>query len=225
MAPLKIIGAGMGRTGTDSLRIALNTLGYNTHHMKTLNEEGGRAEMFTKAYEHPEEAVDWDYIYEGFDAAIDWPTCAFVEPLMKKYPDAKVILTIRDPDSWYRSMGNTIFRKHEDLKIIPETPRKRMARRIILDGAYHVPGMFEDQEAMKEKFIQNTEWVKKHVPEDRLLIMELGEGWERLCKFLDKPVPDVKYPHVNTTADNHRYTSQVAKQIREAQEAATASAV
>ena len=70
--------------------------------MKTFNEAGGRAEMFTEAYDHPEtqDEVDWGYLYDGFDAALDWPTCSFVVPLMKKYPDAKLILTVRDPDSW-----------------------------------------------------------------------------------------------------------------------------
>ncbi|KAI9246448.1 hypothetical protein BDA99DRAFT_447261, partial [Phascolomyces articulosus] len=75
---------------------------YKTHHMKCFNEDGGRAEKFTEAYYNPEkqDEVDWDNLYDEFDTALDWPACSFIVPLMKKYPDAKVILTVRDPDSW-----------------------------------------------------------------------------------------------------------------------------
>ncbi|KAI9494353.1 P-loop containing nucleoside triphosphate hydrolase protein [Zychaea mexicana] len=213
MAPLKIIGAGYGRTGTDSLRVALDMLGYKTHHRKTFNDEGGRADMFIEAYEHPEEEADFDYMYEDFDAALDWPTCVLLEPLMLKYPDAKVILTVRDPNSWYRSMANTIFRKRERPKHLLDRPKSRVSRRVVLDGARDIPGMFEDEEAIKQKFIQHNEWVKTFVAPERLLVMELGEGWTRLCRFLDKPKPVVAYPHVNTTADVHAKMAKVDKEL------------
>ncbi|KAI9494355.1 P-loop containing nucleoside triphosphate hydrolase protein [Zychaea mexicana] len=205
MAPLKIIGAGYGRTGTDSLRTALNILGYTTHHMKSYNEEGGRTEMFTEAYEHPEKAVDWDFIYDGFDAAVDWPTCSFLEPLMQKYPDAKVILTVRDPDSWYQSMRNTIFLIHSASRRDPSRqnkPKVNMVGKIILDGAFDNPDLFNDEVALKAKFVEHNERVKRIVPKERLLVMQLGEGWDRLCDFLDVPVPsNVDYPNVNKTSD------------------------
>ncbi|KAI7858706.1 P-loop containing nucleoside triphosphate hydrolase protein [Circinella umbellata] len=204
MAPLKIIGAGMGRTGTSSLRETLNIFGYKTHHMHAFNEERRRPDMFVEAYEYPERDIDWDYIYEGFDAAVDWPTCSFVEPLMKKYPEAKVILALRDVEDWYRSMANTIYRKHTALRLAHDnSPKGRMIRRVPLDGALEKPEVFEDEKVIKQKFNQHVQWVKKNVPENHFLIMNLGEGWERLCQFLNSPIPHAAYPHSNTTADMH----------------------
>ncbi|KAI8146476.1 P-loop containing nucleoside triphosphate hydrolase protein [Fennellomyces sp. T-0311] len=211
MAPLKVIGASFGRTGTDSFRIALNKLGYNTHHMRSMHEPNAQPELFTKAYLHPEEPVDWDQIYEGYDAACDWPTVSFLEPLLKKYPDAKVILTVRDPDSWYKSVMNTVYKIHSTMKVHTEGKMKfnaEMIETIVLDGAFGNDDI-NNAEAMKAKFIEHIAWVKKHVPADRLLVLELGEGWDRLCKFLDKPVPNEPYPHANTTKEFNERVSKV----------------
>ncbi|EIE78208.1 hypothetical protein RO3G_02912 [Rhizopus delemar RA 99-880] len=108
MAPLQVIGAGFGRTGTDSLHEALNILGYNTHHMSCIfKNENLDFETFKEAHRNPE-AIDWDKPYDGFDAAVDWPTCNFYKELMVKYPDAKVLLTVRTPESWYVSVCKTV---------------------------------------------------------------------------------------------------------------------
>ncbi|CDS09961.1 hypothetical protein LRAMOSA02638 [Lichtheimia ramosa] len=206
MAPLQVIGAGCGRTGTDSLREALNILGYNCHHMREILSRDLHPEIFLEAYVNPDKPVDWDKAYEGFDAAVDWPTASFVEPLLKKYPDAKWLLTDRDPDSWYKSVKNTIHiaatsRSQEEIAALPEYLQRsyRMAKTVVLDGALADPERFADEEAIKAYFNNHNEWVKKTIPADRLLVMQLGEGWDRLCEFLGKPVPDAPYPRSNST--------------------------
>ncbi|KAJ8655709.1 hypothetical protein O0I10_008594 [Lichtheimia ornata] len=205
MAPLEVIGAGYGRTGTDSLRIALNTLGYSTHHMRVIYWGQTNPDDFKNAYENPEEPVDWDNVYEGFNAAVDWPTATFIKRLVKYYPDAKIILTERDPDSWYKSAKNSIFKIAHipDGENTPDHIRRvrAMSRKVNLDGAFEDPELFADEEAIKRRFVEHNEWVKANVPPEQLLVMQLGEGWERLCKFLNKPVPKEPYPHVNTTAE------------------------
>ncbi|KAG0171117.1 hypothetical protein DFQ28_001572 [Apophysomyces sp. BC1034] len=204
MAPLQIIGAGFGRTGTHSLRVALDMLGYNTHHMITFAHDHEKDPLFFKrAYEHPEEEHDWDEAYKGYDAAVDWPTAAFLEPLMKKYPNAKVILTERDADSWYRSVKNSIFQAS---KLGPiGYPRAEdlhdMIKTVILDGDFADAERFADEEAIKRRFVEHNEHVRKIVPPEKLLVVGLGEGWDRLCEFLGKDVPNEPYPNTNSTAE------------------------
>ena len=126
---------------------------------------------------------------------------------MNAYPDAKVILTNRDADSWYRSFKHTVYRLAVYLSSLngdlPEYFQrwKEMNSTLMLDGALSDPELFNDEEAIKAKYNAHVEWVKKTVPSDRLFVMELGEGWERLCKFLDVPVPDEPYPNGNSTED------------------------
>ena len=171
--------------------------------MCSMYQQDLNPEMFVEAYKHPERPVDWDILYEGFDAACDWPTVSFLDPLLKKYSNAKVVLTVRDADSWYKSFKNTIY-KLDDKFTGNMDHRKRtldMERAIVLDGAWTDPERFNDEEAIKAMFTRNIEWVKQNVPKERLLIFELGEGWDRLCRFLNKPVPNEPYPHSNSTQD------------------------
>ncbi|CDH52622.1 hypothetical protein RO3G_13878 [Lichtheimia corymbifera JMRC:FSU:9682] len=226
MAPLQVIGAGCGRTGTDSLREALNILGYNCHHMRELFNQDRHPEVFLEAYKNPDKPADWDKAYEGYDAAVDWPTASFVEPLLKKYPDAKWILTDRDPDNWYESVKNTIhqaavLRTPEEIAAMPEHRRRalNMAKTVVMDGALADRERFSDEDAIKAYFNNHNEWVKKTIPADRLLVMQLGEGWDRLCEFLGKPVPDVPYPRANSTETfRNRWTettASLAKTLKE----------
>ncbi|CDS09510.1 hypothetical protein LRAMOSA10870 [Lichtheimia ramosa] len=163
-------------------------------------------ELFLDAYLNPDKPVDWDKLYEGFDAAVGWPTVAFVDRLMDAYPNAKVILTARDVDSWYQSFKKTVHKFSLELNKRDDLPKymqewRKLNKALILDGALADPERFNDEEAIKFKYNAHVEWVKKNVPSERLFVMELGEGWERLCKFLDVPVPDVPYPSVNSTND------------------------
>ena len=146
----------------------------------------------------------------------DRPTASFVEPLLKKYPDAKWLLTERDVDSWYTSVKNTIHQSAtsktpEEVAALPEHLQEtfKMASTIAIDGALADTERFADEEAIKANFTNHYEWVKKIIPADRLLVLQLGEGWDRLCEFLGKPVPDVPYPRSNSTASFRNEFSNV----------------
>ncbi|KAI9491219.1 P-loop containing nucleoside triphosphate hydrolase protein [Zychaea mexicana] len=219
MAPLEVIGAGLSRCGTDSLRVALNMLGYNTHHMRELLETDGHPEVFEEAYKNPEKPVDWDSVYEGFSAAVDCPSIFVLPRLFKKYPDAKVILTKRDFDSWYKSVSNTIFHLHDQL---PENPQefavrtRRMVKTIWLNGSFQDMQKFKDEpELIKTRFEAHNAWVVENVPADRLLVLDLRDGinWDKLCAFLGKPIPDEPYPRINSTQSLNKEYQQMLKSM------------
>ncbi|CAO3630924.1 unnamed protein product [Mucor hiemalis] len=160
---------------------------------------------FLDAYNNRDEA-DWDKLYKNYSAGVDWPTSTFYKELMIKYPDAKVILTVRSADSWYKSVKNTIH--IAATAPTPEDPKlqkfKKMVYNVCVDGTIMDPVKFADEEAIKTSFINHNEEVKHLVPSDKLLVMELGEGWDRLCEFLGKDVPDIPYPSSNSTEEFKR---------------------
>lgn len=131
----------------------------------------------------------------------------FLDRLLVQYPDAKFVLTIRDADSWYKSVRDTIFQVQCKFRNSPEELPKGMAkhlemiRTVVLDGAFDDLERFHDKERIKSLYNSHNEWVKNHIPADRLLVMEIGEGWDRLCTFLDKPVPNEPFPRVNSTQE------------------------
>ncbi|KAI7847489.1 P-loop containing nucleoside triphosphate hydrolase protein [Circinella umbellata] len=219
MAPLKIIGVGYGRTGTESLRVALNMLGYNTHHMHEMFNRDGHPEVFQEAYEHPEHEIDWDMLYDGFDAAVDWPTAEFLEPLMKKYPSAKILLTERDFESWYKSVSNTLHPLATQVMKSSDSEYMRrihsMVSTIAMDGDIADAKRFQNKEAIKNRFEEHYNMVKKTVPKDRLLVLQLGEGWNRLCEFLDKPIPNEPYPRTNSTQELKESVEKIDERLRE----------
>ncbi|GAA5808148.1 hypothetical protein MFLAVUS_001532 [Mucor flavus] len=205
MAPIQVIGAGLGRTGTDSLKFALNILGYNTHHLKCLlTDPTIDTDGFYEAYLNRETA-DWDHLYKNYDAAVDFSAATFYYDLHKKYPDAKVLLTVRSVDSWYKSIKSSIFR------LVTETPKlkegelgfnmQRLSAAVCMDGHIFDPELFLQEEKIKQMYTDHVAEVKRRIPADQLLVLELGEGWPRLCEFLGKDVPDVPYPSSNSTAE------------------------
>ncbi|KAK0763959.1 hypothetical protein N5P37_003350 [Trichoderma harzianum] len=200
MAPLKIIGAGFGRTGTLSLCYALDMLGYNCHHMeKLILDPSQDPEAFEAAY-HTRTA-DWDKIFANYDAAVDWPSAEFWPELLKQYPDAKVILTVRDPNDWYASVGKTIKEWPMDSTIRwPERMLKTraMARVIVKEGALKD---YTDKNLMISKFKENIERAKATVPDNQLLIFRPSEGWGPLCRFLGIPEPEAEFPRCNRRED------------------------
>lgn len=157
---------------------------------------------FCEAYKHRDQA-DWDKIYENYDAAVDWPTVTFYKDLLMRYPEAKVLLTVRSAESWYRSVKNTIHKvSMAGMKVPADHPMARfrkMASTIVLDGLIANEELFSDEEKIKQMYLDHIEDVKKNVPVQQLLIMELGEGWTRLCNFLGKEIPNEPYPNSNST--------------------------
>jgi hypothetical protein len=204
---LEVIGAGFGRTGTMSLKVALEELGFGPcYHMTEVLDNPEHVEQWEAA---PEGHVNWEELFRGYRAAVDWPATAYYEELMESYPDAKVILTVRDPERWYESARSTIYgvRSVASSPIlslaallvsrIREMKRVgRMASDLLWEDVFD--GRFENRRYAIEVFSRWNEEVKKRVPAERLLVYEVKDGWEPLCDFLGVAVPTGEpFPHLN----------------------------
>ena len=215
---MKVIGAGFGRTGTASLQSALETLGFvPCYHMYEVFEHPQHADFWEAAWRG--ERVDWDSILGGYEASVDWPACTFYEQLMEKHPEAKVLLSVRDPERWYESTRNTIY---ELTKLSGRSLFSRgglallslfmfgtftirplqIAEEIVLRGTFD--GKFEDKHHAIEVFNRHNEEVRRRVPKERLLIYEVKEGWGPLCEFLGVEEPDKPFPRLNDAAEVQR---------------------
>ena len=204
---LKVIGAGFGRTGTLSLKLALEQLGFSKcHHMQEVMASGSQANFWYSISQGRD--VDWDEVFEGFAASVDWPACTYWEPLYRRYPDSKVILTIRDPDRWYDSVLETIYPMTTEIPkwLVWMVPRFRKVVDLVNTNIWNgtFDGRVEDRAHAIEVFHRNTERVKKGVPPERLLVFQATDGWEPLCEFLGVPIPDGPYPHANEAAEMKR---------------------
>lgn len=196
---LRVIGAGFGRTGTTSLKAALQQLGFTKcHHMDEVR--GHQVAAWQGIADG--KAPDWDAIFEGFQASCDWPSCTYWEELSSHYPDAKVILSVRDEIRWYDSVAETIY---AGSFLIPTWlmrampwPFQRFNRMVIAqvwDGVFD--GRFLEREHALGIYRNHVERVKTRCDPDRLLVFQATDGWHPLCEFLGVPVPDGPYPHLN----------------------------
>lgn len=199
---LELIGAGLGRTGTLSLKAALERIGYGPcyHMIEVLvaPERGRHWLEQTRSGSH-----DWDAIFHGYRATVDWPAAAFWRELVEHYPDAKVLLSLRDADRWYDSVMNTIYHTltQEPPERAPEALRDfhNMVYPLIFERTFE--GRLEDRAHAKRVFEEHNQAVIDAIPASRLLVYQPGDGWEPLCRFLHMPVPDEDFPHVNDTAE------------------------
>ena len=209
---LKVIGAGFGRTGTLSLKHALEKLGFDKcYHMFEVHNNPGHEDLWRRAHSRAQkgEAIDWDTLFEGYQASVDWPSCNLWREQLAHFPDAKVILSLRDPDKWYDSVMATIYRvSSQGLNAQEEAARARAewVYEIIWDRLFHQ--RMNDREYVKQIFNEHNEQVKKEVPPEKLLVFEASDGWQPLCKFLDVPVPYEPYPRVNTSEE---FAERIAK--------------
>lgn len=187
--PLHVIGAGLGRTGTLSLKLALEQLGLGPcYHMMEVRSAPERLEHWNRLAAG--EKVDWEEVFGGFRSTVDWPACNYWRELMARYPDAKVILSLRDPESWWRSTQSTIFSDHVQDGAPPSI------RRILKDV---VDEDLHDRDACVAAFERHNASVRAGVPAEKLLVFDAKQGWGPLCAFLGVPVPDAPFPSVNTT--------------------------
>lgn len=206
---IKIIGAGFPRTGTTTLKRSLETLGFKRvyhmkellvnphmiHYWKTLDQTG---------------TTDWDGLYANYDATVDFPCYPWYKEHMERYPEARVILTVRDFESWYNSISSTV------LKAGPQTPGEKIkmmgklltssrARKVVRCiklfkdkfFAREFEGRFEDKAYAESKWNEHLAEVKRYVPEDKLLVYDVRDGWKPLCAFLGVPEPAEPLPHLN----------------------------
>jgi Sulfotransferase domain len=204
---LKVIGAGFGRTGTLSLKYALEELGFGPcYHMVELFDKAGASEQWDAITGGA--PADWDTVFAGYRATVDWPSCAFYKELMQAYPDAKVLLTVRDPEKWYESVSNTIYQVSHARPDPDLSPHGHMIKALIWQGTFD--GKFEEKDHAIAVFLQHIEDVKQRVPPEKLLVYNVKEGWEPLCAFLGVEAPAGKpFPHLN---DRDNFTGRVRQQ-------------
>jgi hypothetical protein len=193
---LSVIGAGLGRTGTLSLKLALERLGFDRcYHMKEVFEHLDHVPVWDKAADG--EAVDWDALFNGYRSAVDFPAASFHRELADRYPDARIILTVRNPDTWYQSASETILRALDGPLPDHLTAWGEMARKTVVDRAFG--GNPTGRDHLIACYERHNEEVRRTYSPDRLLVYEVSEGWEPLCQFLKVSVPDEPFPRVNTT--------------------------
>lgn len=211
---MKVIGAGFGRTGTRALKAALERLGYGPcYHMSEVIDQPYRVRQWLEIGEGA--PPDWDKVFAGFQAALDWPAAAYWRELAEHYPDAKIVLSVRDPQQWYDSVSATIFksllaprrplpphrrvirwlvaRRAPDFALYP-----RMARATIVNRVFD--GRIDDRAHAVNVFERHVHEVKTSIAADRLLVFDVREGWAPLCAFLARPVPDEPFPEANERA-------------------------
>ena len=195
---LQVIGAGFGRTGTLSLKAALTTLGIAPcHHMVEVASSPEQAPRWAAAAR--DGAPDWRALLEGFRAAVDWPATAFWRELSVAFPDARVILTVRDTAAWYASFRDTIL-EHTAALAPPSGSALRavydLTRELVLDGVF--AGRADDASYAMSVYEAHNRSVIDTIAAERLLVYDVASGWEPLCRFLDRPVPHAPFPHLNT---------------------------
>ena len=192
---MHVIGAGVGRTGTYSLKLALNRLGVGPcHHMEeVLHQMPVQVPLWAAAAAGK---PDWDTIYAGYHSTVDWPTACFFRELHAYYPAAKFVLTERDPERWADSFGATIYKLLAGRDEAPPEMRDwlDMAGDVIAKTGFP-PGL--DRDGLRDAFIAHNEAVRAAIPAGQLLIFEVKQGWGPLCEFLDAPIPDEDFPRTN----------------------------
>ncbi|MEY2403712.1 MAG: hypothetical protein QOD38_1263 [Acidimicrobiaceae bacterium] len=192
---LAVVGAGVGRTGTHSLKVALEQLlGGPCHHMlEVLGNPERQMPGWTDAIEG--RPVDWAQLLEGYRSLVDWPGSAFWRELRAEYPDALVLLSVRDPEKWYRSASDTIFQTFDHLP--PEAqPWMNSLRKLLHD---RFSDQFDDRAAMIDAYERHNEAVRREVPSQQLLEWQPSDGWAPICERLGLPVPSEPFPVTNTT--------------------------
>ena len=192
---LKVIGTGFGRTGTDSMREALNILGFGPcHHMRELINNADHKQDWRDfiAGQHN----DWTKILGGYGSCVDWPSAHYWPDLINLCPNAKVLLTTRTPESWWTSFSKTIL---PIIEAEPDYDKSPPGSQLIRRSVFHNKPLTRDHCIATYK--ANVARVKAEVPADRLLIYKIGDGWEPLCAHLGVPIPDQPFPRTNSTAE------------------------
>jgi hypothetical protein len=203
---MKVIGVGLGRTGTLSLKVALERLGFGPcFHMRNMLDHLDRLPLWRSAADgHP---VDWNAVFAGYESSVDWPGAGFWRELSSFYPSAKIILTVRDPERWYDSVRQTIFQlagggpqrplaQEAAGKVAGVAEVHAINRKLIWDGPLF-QGCFENRDAALRAFAQHNASVRRELSSERLLVYEIAAGWQPLCNFLGVAIPDEEFPHLN----------------------------
>ena len=192
---MQVIGCGVGRTGTYSLRLAINQLGFGPcYHMEdVLHNMALRVPQWNAALN---DDADWQSIYDGFSSAVDWPTAGFYRELAEAYPAAKFILTVRSPDSWADSFMYTIYQLVAGRDEAPPEMRDWLEMAVAVITRCGFPEGL-DRNQLMAGFVAHNDAVRATIPADRLLEFEVRQGWGPLCEFLGTTAPDEDFPRSN----------------------------
>ncbi len=198
---LEVVGAGLGRTGTHSLAEALEIVGFGPcYTILDVEQNLGHHLAWSRAANG--ELIDWGSLFQEYRSAVDWPTVSFLPAILREFSECKVVLTLRDASSWYESARATIFPGLEASAFHPDPEqrsRSELNRNLILDGVFE--GKYWDRDHAITIYRKHNEAVIDLVPENRLLLYRIEEGWSRLCAFLGVEVPNRHFPHRNQRAE------------------------
>jgi Sulfotransferase domain len=188
---VKVIGAGLGGTGTLQAKAALELLGLGPcYHVADVRQHPAQAALWQRAANGG--PPDWDALFGAYESSVDFPACAVYRELTEAYPDARVVLTVRDPERAYDRVHETIY----DLTTRADSPFPAELRdafdRLVWRGVFE--GEFEDRVKATDTYRRWTNEVRAHVAADRLLVYDVADGWEPLCRFLGRAVPAEPFP-------------------------------
>jgi len=211
---MKVIGVGFGRTATMSLRGALPELGAGpTFHMIDLiNGEHRERDLANWERIANGEQADWNEVFEGYESTVDWPGASVWKQMVDAFPDAAVLLNVRDFDGWYKSCGNTILavrlaaqagELEQDANREPPSPKLwAIIERLIWEGDFQ--GRFQDRDWVRSMYEERIEQIKAYVPADRLIVWNIGDGWAPIAERLGVPVPSAEFPRLHDTNEFRR---------------------
>jgi Sulfotransferase domain len=196
---LEIIGPGFGRTGTNSLKLALEQLGFGPcHHMFEVRDHSEQLTNWEAAARG--ERVDWDHVFRGYKSQVDWPGARYWRELAQHYKKAKVILSVRDPDSWFDSVQATIAPFVAARGTHPSPHINAIAEMGYQTVSVQVFGdRLSDRDHAIRIFRRHIAEVQSEIPSDRLLTFDLSSGWKPLCEFLEVEAPDIPFPKTNSS--------------------------
>jgi hypothetical protein len=190
--PLSVIGAGYPRTGTSSLKLALEQLGFGPcHHMREIIMNPPSIRPWIEAADG---RPDWEAVLHGFRSCTDAPGCTFWRELAQAFPQARILLSVRDPEDWFESTQATVFGP-EWTDRSRGTPMQEFFEKCVFPD---FGDKINDREFMLAQFARHNDEVKREAPADRLLVFDVREGWDPLCTFLGVDVPDTPFPRTNT---------------------------
>lgn len=221
---LKVIGAGYGRTGTKSLQLALEKLGFGPcYHMEALFRNPEGVKHWKDAYK--EEQTDWSALFEEYNSGVDFPVSMYYKELYEHFPGSKVILGVRDPEKWYDSAKATIYGFDPGpaikikliFKMLFSSKARNLFKVLMLNDksiwGKLFEGKFEDRDYAIANFKNHIEEVKATIPAEDLLVYHPREGWEPLCKFLNIEVPAEAFPNTNKGEDFAQWAKGIVKDV------------
>lgn len=193
---MKVIGAGLSRTGTMSTQAALEQLGYPCYHMSEVASSAKHLHAWEQCLSGQSEMV-WSDLFADFLACVDTPCCLYFREIMAAFPDAKVLLNLRDPANWYDSLVALSTALEEFRSQANDHPNLAAFLHVTdMVGIKLTHGDFSRDNCI-EAFHRHNNRVMQQVPANRLLVFHVKDGWEPLCEFLGEEVPDTPFPHLN----------------------------